>query len=246
MMGDSSHNSHTMPASSFHPVQASILQMLRHTASARYSDLMRPSGLESDSFKFHLRSLVQRGFVQKNGTAYTLTAQGKELANNFDDAERTVQKQPKLTLRICLSRINQVGETEFLFQERLRNPYWGYWDTIGGPVLWGESIEDAANRELAKQTGLQATAAVKAFYRVRDFNETTGELLEDKLFVVLSADAYEGEVTDSWPGGHNAWMTVEQLLQTGKYFASTPKMIDLLNSGLSYASEDIRYTLDDY
>jgi predicted transcriptional regulator len=236
-----------MPDARLHKVQTSMLYALRHTESARYSDLMRPTGLTSDVFKFHVRNLVQQGLIEKgeDGT-YRLTSRGKEFANNLDEAARSVQKQPKLTLRICLGRENDKGETEYLFQERLRNPFWGYWDTIGGPVLWGESIEDAASRELRKQTGLSATFSVKAFMRVRDFNETTGDLLEDKLFAVLKADDYSGTLANTWQGGRNAWMTAGELLATNKYFESTPKMLALLQSGLSYASDDVRYTPEQY
>jgi ADP-ribose pyrophosphatase YjhB (NUDIX family)/predicted transcriptional regulator len=236
-----------MTDSKLHKVQARILYALRHTESARYSDLMRPTGLESDVFKFHIRNLKNLGLIEKrdDGT-YTLTAKGKEFANNLDDLSRGPQKQPKLTLRVLLFRTNTKGEVEYLLQERHRNPFWGYWDPIGGPILWGESIEEAAARELEKQTGLNAEFAVKSFYRVRDYREETSELLEDKLFVVLSATTYTGELKNEWHGGRNTWMTVAELLTTKKYFESTPKMIALLQSGLSYASDDIRYTPEQY
>ncbi|HSH18451.1 MAG TPA: NUDIX domain-containing protein [Candidatus Saccharimonadales bacterium] len=230
-----------------HKVQVSTLHTLRHRESARYSELMRPTGLDSDVFKFHIRNLVHQGLIQKREDgAYILTPNGKEFANNLDESARTTQKQPKLTLRICLSRINEKGELEYLFQERRRNPFWGYWDTIGGPILWGESIEDAASRELKKQTGLSASFTVKAFLRVRDFNEDTRELLEDKLFAVLGAREHTGELSNTWHGGHNRWMTAGDLLATGKYFQTIPKMLALLQSGLSYASEDVRYSSKQY
>lgn len=235
-----------MRTPALHKVQVSILYSLRHRESARYSELMRPTGLESDVFKFHIRNLRQLGLIEKTENGYALTAHGKEFANNLDESARTRQKQPKLTLRICLSRQNDNGETQYLFQERLRNPFWGYWDTIGGPILWGESIEEAASRELQKQTGLTAIFTVKAFLRVRDFNEENGDLLEDKLFAVLSAAEYSGELSNDWPGGRNTWMTAGELLATGKYFQTTPKMLALLQSGLTYASEDIRYEPEQY
>ena len=134
----------------------------------------------------------------------------------------------------------------YIFQERYRNPYWGYWDIIGGPVLWGEAIEDTASRELQKQTGLRSTFSVKAFYRVRDFEEGTDQLLEDKLFAVLAADTYEGSLIDTWQGGHNRWMSVDELLKTGKYFASTRKMITQIERGPAYQTEDLRYSLSQY
>ena len=54
-------------------------------------------------------------------------------------------------------------------------------------MRWGEAFEEAAGRELAKQTGLTADFAARLFYRQRDYETTSDALLEDKLFVVLEA-----------------------------------------------------------
>jgi DNA-binding HxlR family transcriptional regulator len=40
-----------------HRFEVSILRTLRWSDTARFSDLMRPTGLSSDVFKFHLRKL---------------------------------------------------------------------------------------------------------------------------------------------------------------------------------------------
>lgn len=230
-----------------HVVQAGVLDILRHTESARFGELRRPSGLPSDSFKHHLRALLQNELISKRPDgAYSLTPKGKEFANNLDARLRAPQKQPKLTLRVCLSRTGKDGSLEYLFQKRRRNPFWGYWDTIGGPVQWGESIESAASRELLKQTGLTAELQVKAFYRVRDYTEATGELLEDKLFAILGTSEYSGELTNAWAGGFNQWMTMEALIASGKYFESTPKMLAQLQSGGVYAADEVRYGLEEY
>src|SRR5687768_2274785 len=88
-----------------HRSQISILDTLRHTTEASFSVLMRPTGMQSDTFKFHIRKLLQSGYVEKTSSGvYTLTAVGKEYANDLDDTQRTVQKQPKLSLAIIVNR----------------------------------------------------------------------------------------------------------------------------------------------
>jgi len=72
-----------------HPIEESILYSLRHTTEARYSQLMSPTNLASDDFKFHLRKLVEAQYILKTdrGT-YELTDIGKEFANNLNKNAR--------------------------------------------------------------------------------------------------------------------------------------------------------------
>lgn len=84
-----------------HKAEVSILKSLRRMEHARFSELMRPTGLTSDNFKFYLRDLVRLGWIEKDGDGlYVLTVAGKELANNLDETRQTVQKQPKLSVLI--------------------------------------------------------------------------------------------------------------------------------------------------
>jgi ADP-ribose pyrophosphatase YjhB (NUDIX family)/predicted transcriptional regulator len=182
------------------------LQSLRHTGSARFSELMKPTGLLSDVFKFHLQKLVQLGYVLKTETdAYALTPGGKEFANNLDDVRPQIQKQPKLSVFVVAREPGQAeGEPRYLLQQRRRHPYFGFWGSISGPVRWGEPIEDAARRELGKQTGLAAEMAVRTFYRARDLSRESGAVLEDKLFAVVEAHDVTGELSNAWEHGANA------------------------------------------
>src|SRR4051812_36888018 len=104
-----------------HAFQISILRTLRHTRSARYTDLRIPTNLESDAFKFHLRRLVILQYVHKlDSGQYELTPKGKELANNLSKLLPHIQKQPKLSVAIiAVKYVNQIPT--YLFQQRLRN-----------------------------------------------------------------------------------------------------------------------------
>jgi ADP-ribose pyrophosphatase YjhB (NUDIX family)/predicted transcriptional regulator len=231
----------------FHKAQISILRTLRHTPSARYTKLRRPTGLESDVFKFHLRKLQHQCYVHKlaNGE-YELTPSGKEFANNLSKVKRTVQKQPKLSVTIIASR--GAGNTvEYLFQRRLRQPFYGFWSSLSGPVQWGESLEVAARREFEKQTGLIAAVyTVKGFYRQTDYTLETDGLLEDKLFAVIEVAKVRGNLGNDWQKGHNAWMTLEALKSQPKYFPSIVEFIEMMGSGEFYRTQAARYAPDEY
>ncbi len=229
-----------------HKAQMSILRTLRHAESARYTSLMRPTGLDSDVFKFHLRKLVHQKYIDKNESGtYLLTAKGKEFANNLSRIESSVQKQPKLSVAI-IAKKKTTKETLYLFQKRLRNPFYGLWGCISEPVQWGESIEYTAKREFEKQTGLLASYNIKSFYRKKDYSKDTSELLEDKLFVVIEAKNIKGKIENNWPRGYNAWMSIDDLEKQDKYFRSSKILIDLSESKNIYSAEDAFYSTVDY
>jgi len=65
---------------------------------------MKPTELQSDAFKFYARRLRELGYVEKDGDGnYTLTAKGKEFANNLD--EETARQ----VLPVLLSLARQRG-----------------------------------------------------------------------------------------------------------------------------------------
>lgn len=232
-----------------HKAQGALLYALRHGRELRFSELARSSSLDDDAFKFHLKRLIAQRYITKTVTGiYMLTPAGKELANNLNQTATGVQKQPKLSVLVVVPRpgVPAPGqEQEYLFQCRLRSPYYGFWSCIGGPVQWGEDAEAAAARELHKQSGLRAAFAVRAFYRKRDYTED-GLLLEDKLFTVLEASDVQGGLIQEWHGGRPQWMTTIAFKQQEKHFNSACEVIDMVRTGKTYASAEVTYRLEEY
>lgn len=230
-----------------HRAQLSILDTLRHTPDASFSMLMKPTGMQSDTFKFHIRKLRSLGYVEKGPTGlYTLTAAGKEFANDLDDARRTIQKQPKVSLIIVVKRITSDGAVEYLMQQRQRNPYYGLWGNISGPARWGEDFNETATAELQKQTGLTAACQVRLFMRQMDKAAEDGSLLEDKLFVVLEAEDVTDELSNDWRGGHNRWMTIREFETQKQRFPNTTELISTIDQGKSYLTVNTNYPIEDY
>ncbi|HSW37129.1 MAG TPA: NUDIX domain-containing protein [Candidatus Saccharimonadales bacterium] len=229
------------------PTQVSILHSLRYSQAERFSSLMRPTGYTSDNFKFHLRKLTKLGYIEKlNNGMYQLTPAGKEFANNLDEPKRVVQKQPKVSVLMVIAKKNANNETVYLVQNRLRNPYFGFWSEIHGRAEWGEPFEATAKRQLKRQTSLEAKFKIHGFRRVRDYDEISNELLEDKLFVILKATDISGELSNTYSGGTNAWMTLKDLRAEDKVFASTLANIQDLENGNFYKEQDIFYPPGDY
>lgn len=208
-----------------HPAHVAILHVLLFKPHARFADLQKSSQLTSDHFNFYLKQLLEDGLIQKNGEgAYHLTPKGKEFANRFDTDERKVERQPKVAVCLMVSR----DDGKILVQQRLKQPYYGYWGRPTGKIRYGETILEAAARELKEETDLEAEFEYDAIYHKRDFNKETGELLEDKIFFMLRTKNPKGKMIEDFDGGRNEWLTPEEYTAKELSFESND-IIDLEN-----------------
>ena len=70
-----------------HDAQANILRHLLFLPKASFADLQKATSLSSDHFAFHIKKLVEEGYVEKREKHYRLTHKGKEYANRMDTDE---------------------------------------------------------------------------------------------------------------------------------------------------------------
>jgi ADP-ribose pyrophosphatase YjhB (NUDIX family) len=229
-----------------HAAQVAILRHLLFKPQAGFAELQKEADLTSDHFNFHIKKLVDEGYVEKVEKGYRLTHKGKEYANRMDTDENEIEKQPKVSVAITLERRNEKGEREFLFQQRKKNPYYDFWGRVGGKIRWGESVLEAAKRELKEETGLMAEFEQRLLYHKRDFNKATGKLLEDKIFFCVYATEHSGELIEEFEGGVNKWMTVEEFHKKPKRFTSVDEFMDLMEKGEPFAEREFYYEESEY
>ncbi|HSX05590.1 MAG TPA: NUDIX domain-containing protein [Candidatus Saccharimonadales bacterium] len=229
-----------------HSAQTSILRELLFRPQAGYTELQKPTGLTSDHFNFHIGRLTELGLVEKvaRGT-YRLSAKGKEYANRMDTDNNTVERQPKCTVIPAIERING-GKKEYIFQERLKNPYYGFWSLPSGKIRWGESIVEAAAREALEETGLEAMFEAAGVYHERVYEAETGDLLEDKIFFVVRGTHPKGDFTADFEGGHNEWLTPEAASRKGKIFDSLASELQILTGRQWLVERVARYSKADF
>lgn len=231
---------------SAHETQITILRHLLFHVKVGFADLQRKTDLTSDHFNFHIKKLVDEKYVQKLDRQYALTRKGKEYANRMDTDENEIERQPKVSVAITLERIGQGGGREFLFQQRKKNPYYDFWGRVGGKMRWGETIIEAARRELKEETGLEAEFEYKLLYHKRDFDKTTGDLLEDKIFLCVYATTYSSELIEEFEGGVNRWMTAEEFNSQPKRFSSVNEFQQLMDKGAAFVERDFYYDESEY
>jgi len=227
-----------------HDAQMVILRELLFHTSVSFAKLQKITGMSSDHFNFHLQKLVELKLVEKvsRGT-YTLTSRGKEYANKLDTDSNTVERQPKAAVILAIERKH--GDTrQFLFQERLKQPYYGFWGFPTGKVRWGETITQTAERELMEETGLMADCNLAGVYHELVYQDETGEQLEDKLFFVVHCTKTKGDMVEEFEGGRNKWMTREEALSQPKIFSSFDIEIDIVDSDETFIERRMQCSKD--
>ena len=229
-----------------HAAQTSILRELLFHPKAGYAELQKPTGLSSDHFNFHINRLVDLGLVEKisRGT-YALTPRGKEYSNRLDTDNSTIERQPKSAVILALKR-ERKGVEEFIFQERLKNPYYGYWGLPSGKIRWGETIIETARRESLEETGMDADFKVKGVYHEHVLQEETGEMLEDKIFFVVLGTNVHGAFQDNFEGGHNEWMSFENAIKKDRKFKSFEQEIEILSSKDWLLEQTVSFTKEEF
>lgn len=229
---------------SAHEAQMKILRHLLLRPSAGFAELQKQTELTSDHANFHIKRLVEVGYIEKNTTdKYTLTRSGKEYANRMDTDDNSIEKQPKLSVALIVE--NNKGE--FLAQQRLKQPYYGFWGRPTGKIRWGEKMLEAAERELMEKTGLTADLSVAGFYHKMDYDKESNDLLEDKVFVLIYGTNPIGTLIVDDEGHHNEWLSDDELQKRGTVFQSVPEITAMARmNSTNFMEHKYEYGQDQY
>lgn len=228
-----------------HAAQMAILRELLLADTLNYSALSKSTGLMSDHANFHIKQLSDSGLVEhvpKTYGMYRLTRSGKEYANRMDTDENKIEKQPKISVVLVI--INDKGE--HLQQQRLKQPYYGYWGHPTGKIRWGETMEQAGARELMEETGLTADLTTLGFYHKLDYDDN-GDLLEDKYLCLIYGTNPRGKLKEYSDGQRNMWLSDEEFEKKEKKFGGAEETTTIIKQGKVFLSEkQYTYPKDSY
>jgi 8-oxo-dGTP pyrophosphatase MutT (NUDIX family) len=212
---------------SFSPIQNGILSKLKNASSMRYSEL-RPGNIPNDLFNYHLQFLVKKEFLTKSDDGYSLSASGIQYVADPFTETNGITSLFKVNVITIVSRVID-GKIEILNQERASNPSYGKVGVMGGVVLKGEPILQAASRKLKQETGLDA--AFRLMGCERRIMYVAGELFSDVLFPIAHADTFQGELLTQTTFGYNKWVPIDQaILNESAEFDSIPSIAAVLRA----------------
>ncbi len=190
--------------------KALVKKLILAKTGKRFNQLII-RGLESEHMNYHLKQLVETGFVVKKEDIYVLTDSGKDYSNLLDDGLAVTEKQPKTSIIIWGVRKNKKGEVEHLLNRRLRQPYYGKVGRITGKVIFGETLRQAAERELYEETGLTAENFIlDQIYRKLRKRED-GIFVQDVIFYTFFVTQFSGKLIAKTPFQENFWATQKDI-----------------------------------
>lgn len=202
--------------SPLHYLQIEIVKKLTLSPKLRFNELLI-DGLESEHMNYHLQKLVNLKFVSKDGEYYLLSDSGKDYSNLMDDDIKVLEKQPKTSILLRGIRFNEeTKEVEHLLTKRLRHPYFGKIGRVTGKVRFGESLVEAAQRELFEETGLNAKTfeLENIYHKIR--SRADGEFVQDVIFYMFLVKDFSGDFIDRLPHQENFWMS-EKTFRAGDF-----------------------------
>lgn len=234
-----------MKSTASHPVQVHVLHSLLFADRARFSSL-NPGGVSNDHFTFHLRQLQRMGLVEKDvESQYRLTQRGKEFANRIAPEQSALTRQAKIGVSVVAIR-KQGRQRQYLVQQRLKHPYFGFYGFITDPIRWGETVVKAAERELLREAGLRGMFRVAGVEHRLDYL-SDGKLQEDKFFYVVAAEQVVGDLRQPKTGGRNQWLTAAEILKLPKQFHGLAETLKAVNgSGVTFTETRSQYHREDY
>ncbi|MDB5178531.1 MAG: hypothetical protein JWN01_474 [Patescibacteria group bacterium] len=197
------------PMTSRHPIQQAILECLRvASAGLRYTD-MKPDDVESDLYNYHLQYLVKNQLVFKEDEKYFLTSSGKKYIIELNPLDEKGESNRFKIAVLCLVIRESEQGPQILSQHRLRQPFAGQREFIGGGLRRGEPVLRAAKRRLGEEAGLSANFTLLGMLRKVRF-DSQGLLYSDIIYHVCVADKYEGDLAVKNEFGLHTWLPLPE------------------------------------
>lgn len=225
------------------PEQLKILSTLLFKPGARFKEI-NEDRLGTDHLSYHIRCLLNGGYVKKDGALYSLTAMGKITAAKIDTKTKTIEKQPKVSVILVPHRRGERNEV-YLIQQRTKEPYFGYWGFMAGKVRYGETIPETAARELAEESGLTGNFHFRFEIHEMVYRKGSGEQLEDKFFHLIDVSDLNGSFLESTKEGKNRFVTVEEFREIKPKFHNENDLMNWYLKGTSKFIEE-KYYIDQF
>lgn len=131
-----------------HFIQSHILDSLVQAKTLRNRD-MRPPGVESNLYQYHLLQVQRDGYVTKTPNGYTLTGLGLAYADRHSVPLKKPRPQPKIVTVLFVT--DPAGR--IAMKPKIRQPFIGDLSVPFGKLHLQETIAAAVEREMTEKLG---------------------------------------------------------------------------------------------
>lgn len=137
--------------SQLHHIQKSIILSLAKKSPLRFSEL-QPPRIPNNTFSYHLKKLLETGYIDSTTKGYTATRKALKLINFGVSREKTITSPNILSMLFIVN-----DDDEILLINRNNKPFQGWYSLPSGLIHLGETLSEAARRELYEKTRLKET-----------------------------------------------------------------------------------------
>jgi ADP-ribose pyrophosphatase YjhB (NUDIX family) len=145
-----------------HHIEKELIDRLMFADGLRFSEL-KPAGMESNIFMYHLNSLIKSNLVIKKDSQYKLSSKGLTYVDSISSQNLKPRKQPKIITIIAV----RDKDNSWLLLQRKFQPYIGQFMFPSGKQHFGENIANHAKRELMEKTGLNTALLYRGIANIQ-------------------------------------------------------------------------------
>jgi ADP-ribose pyrophosphatase YjhB (NUDIX family) len=134
-----------------HYIQHDIMTSLANKSPQRFSEL-QPPRVPNNTFSYHLKKLVQLGYVTQSDDGYRPTRKAlKTLQYDEGTATSRHQSTPAMITMLYVTNDNN----QILLIQRHKRPFVTWYGLPSGLIHQGETIAEAAARELNEKASIK-------------------------------------------------------------------------------------------
>ena len=206
-----------------HPIQSHVIGSLVVNSYLGFSKL-KPKNVEGNLFMYHLKKLLDEDLVVKIDGVYKLTSKGALYADKLSLDSLKPRIQPKIVTLVACK--NDKGE--YLMYLRKREPFFGLIGFPYGKIHLGETIQQAAERELKEKNGLSAKLKHRGDVYITVYKDN--ELVSQMFCHVFGGENAKGQLKENSVIGRCNWQKIDKLTDS-KFMPGFADIFKLLKKG---------------
>ncbi|MFT4325996.1 MAG: NUDIX domain-containing protein [Candidatus Woesearchaeota archaeon] len=192
-----------------HEIELHILKKLMYAKDLGYNDILDKQ-FPSNAFSYHLKKIVDAGYITNKDGVYNLTPQGMHIMASRDGVSLQEKQKP-----IVCCFILGVRDDLILVNKRLKQPFLHYVGIPGGKLDFGMEVLESAKQEFLEETGLTGDFELKCIANAITYEED--EVAHHILGFTFVAHNLKGDLKEKHREGENFFIPKDTITKYTTY-----------------------------